>query len=173
MPTTREAGLATAHPEVAESVRALLARDARTTMLRTIATSLAPLPGSAGIRRLIAQRANRTFAEFAEVPGASDALRIDAAEADTAIGAILASAGIDEGADPRAAERTLGRATDGLAALHRAEPGRTDVALALARAQTDAQWRAIARHRAITPFDRDVERGEVRKGLARCAVPAR
>lgn len=116
-------------------------------LLDDVATSLAPLPGSAGIRRAIAERANRTFAELAEVPGASDALRIDAAEADTAIGAILASAGIDEGADPRAAERTLGRATDGLAALHRAEPGRTDVALALARALIE-RARSLSRNQA-------------------------
>lgn len=119
-------------------------------LLHDVARSLAPLPGSTGIRRAIAERANRTFAELGRVPGASDALRIDGAEASTEIGAILAGASVNEGADRTAADRALGRASAELAALHRAEPQRADVALALARALIE-HARSLARNQADHP----------------------
>lgn len=114
-------------------------------LIDDVAQALAPIPGSAGIRRAIAERANRTFAELGRVPGASDALRIDSAEAYTQIGSIFANASIREGADPAGAERAFGRAVDDLVALHRADPHRQDVSLALARALVERS-RSLSRN---------------------------
>ena len=103
-------------------------------LLDDVATRLAPLPGSAALRRDIAERANGALAELARVPGASDALRVDTAQAYTAIGSILTSATSRDGGDGATVTRALGKATAELSALHRADPSRAPVALALARA---------------------------------------
>lgn len=103
-------------------------------LLDQVAVRLAPLPGSAALRRDIAERANQTFAELARVPNASDALRVDTAEAYTAIGTILTSATSRDGGDAATVTRALAKAVADLTALHRSNPSSAPVALALARA---------------------------------------
>lgn len=103
-------------------------------LVQDVTRDLAPLPGSARIRRAIAEHADRTLAEIDTDANASEALRIDRAEAYAQIGTILAQATLREGADPKAATDALEKATSELARLHAEQPERFDVALAYARA---------------------------------------
>lgn len=106
-------------------------------LISDVTKALAPFPGSAGIRRQIAERANATLEELSRVPHASTDLRIDSAIAYGRVGAILAAADTKDAADPRAADRAFSRAILGLSRLQAASPGRPGLSLALARARID------------------------------------
>ena len=103
-------------------------------LLDDVATALAPIPGTTALRRRIAERANTTFAELARVPGASEALKVDTAQAYTRIGAVLAAATTRDGGSAALVNRALDTAVAELDAAYRAAPDRQRVALPFARA---------------------------------------
>lgn len=123
-------------------------------LIDDVTQALAPLPGSDPIRQRIALRANHMLEKLSQVPGASSELQVDSARGYIRVGEILANTDLRDRQDPDAGNRALAHAEGILRRLVATWPGRSDLAVELARAE-------VARARGLS-----VEGSQARAALA-------